>query len=520
MTDSEHTTDEIPDHVLEEQAWSEGLAPKRPTGPSAPPHDTDAEVYALGAMLLSRIATEKAIERGLDGRHFYTPAHQQIYDAICTVVAEGAQPEPAVVAGALGWPAQRTGYLFELVGQAPATSNVLVYVGRIISAHTARQIQGAALEVAHAAGGGQLDEALRLVTKLTDELPTDETEGGWAPLDLTDALTGESTGPVPTLLEVEGGPPLFYVGRTNLIFGESGAGKTWVALAAVAETIRRRASVAYIDLEDTPEGLVGRLRAMGLPPELIAKHLLYLQPELAWGPTAQAALASLIDRHGVELVVLDSTGEAMAADGVKGNDDDDVARWFTACPKYLARRGPAVIIIDHIPKDDQNAPLSPIGSQRKKAAIDGAAYRIDAPKAPSKGHDGLLVATVSKDRHGTRHKGQKAAQVAITHDPDIEGVLVAVSAPSPAPKDAEGHFRPTIVMEAVSRLVEDTPGLSGRQIESRVSGKAKVIREATRMLTTEGYIGQDPDARSFAYVSVRPFRADADEAPEPTEEAS
>jgi archaellum biogenesis ATPase FlaH len=78
---------------------------------------------------------------------------------------------------------------------------------------------------------------------------------------------------------------LVYSGRLNALNGEPGGGKTWVALHTCAEAMREGHQVIYIDLEDTPEGLVGRLRAMGLPPELIAKHLLYLQPELAWGPT-------------------------------------------------------------------------------------------------------------------------------------------------------------------------------------------------------------------------------------------
>ncbi len=69
-------------------------------------------------------------------------------------------------------------------------------------------------------------------------------------------------------------------------------------------------------------------------------------------------------------------------------------------------------------------------------------------------------------------------------------------------------------MQRVSELLEVTPGLSGKQIEQQVPGRASVIREATRLLIMERFIEQDPQGRGFAYRSVTPFRADADPAGE------
>ncbi|RTL09532.1 MAG: hypothetical protein EKK62_01630 [Acidimicrobiia bacterium] len=503
------TDDDVPDHVLEQQAAEHaGHAPTAHRS-GAPIHDTDAEEAALGIMLVSAKATETAIDSGLEPEHFYVPAHREIYTAVCHVVAAGHKPDATLVGMELGWPRERLGRLLDLMGSAPHTSGIGRYVGRIRQLATARALQARALEVSTAAAHGQLDEALRLVTKLTDAIPADETHGGWHPHDLTEVLAGASTGPVPTVLAVQGAAALFYTGRTNLIFGESGAGKTWVALLAVREALAEGHGVIYIDLEDTPEGLVSRLRLLGCTDDQLARHLVYIQPEVPWGATAQAALARLIDDRDVALVVLDSTGEAMATDGVKGNDDDDVARWFSACPKYLARRGPAVVIIDHIPKNDQDAPLSPIGSQRKKAAIDGAAYRIDAPKPPSKDREGLLVATTSKDRHGTRSKGQKAAEVALVPSPH-GGMAAGVTAPQTAPLVAGEKFRPTVLMERVSETVQAHPGMSQERIVSMTTGKAKHLREALGCLIAEGYVEMDPTPGKFAYRSVKPFRADAE----------
>lgn len=498
-----------PDHELDRQAAAEGLgqrAPK-PTANGAPAHDTDAEEAALGSMLDSATAAATIIDTGLQPGDFYSKRNGDVYAAVIKVMADGHKPDAFTVAAQLdsSWaPADVFGYT---TGHH-LHYNAKAYATRILTCSRARRLQGHALEIATAAQVGQLDEALRRLAKLTDDIPDDGTHG-WTPTNLADVLAGDTSAPVPTVLPVGDGPGLFYEGRTNMIFGEGGSGKTWIAVQAVAETILCGRTAIYIDLEDTPRGLVSRLLLVGLTHQQIADGLIYLNPEIGWSPTASASIVKLIDTRDVALVVYDSAGEAMAADGVKGNDDDDVARWFSVGPKYLARRGPTVLVIDHIPKDNTHAPLDPIGSQRKKAAIDGACYRIDCPKPPSIDHDGLLVAVVSKDRHGHHQRGHKAAQVAVTH-PHPGTVELTVTAPEKAPTDAAGNFRPTVLMERVSRTVEDTPGLSQEQIVTRTTGKAKTLREAIGNLIREGFVEMDPTPGRFAYRSVKPFRAASD----------
>jgi hypothetical protein len=195
----------------------------------------------------------------------------------------------------------------------------------------------------------------------------------------------------------------------------------------------------------------------------------------------------------------------MAASGVKGNDDDDVARWFVTFPKFLARRGPAVIIVDHVPKDPNAPSRFMIGSQRKTAAIDGASYRIEAVKVPSRDTDGLLKVIVAKDRHGTRAMGGTAAMVTVAHQLDGSLSLTLTAAPQ-TPHNPDGTFRPTVYMERVSRYLEEHPGLSQRAIESQVEGTAKHVRKAVTVLRQEGWIEQDPAARSFSYIVRKPYR--------------
>jgi len=506
------TTEPEPDWLIDQQAQEHTGAPATTKTPTAPPNDSSAEEAVLGAMLLNSRAVDAVLATNLQASDFYNPTRRAVYQAITATIAAGDNVDPVAVHPRITGTTIDPGTLLDYQAACPATSNAATYARRIITCANTRRIGGLALEVAHAASAGHLDEALRRLGHLTDAIPTDDAEHGWAPHNLTELLAGDVVTPPPTVLPIGDGPGLFYEGRTNMIFGEGGSGKSWVALQTVAEAILMGRDAIYIDLEDTAAGIVSRLLLLGLTPDQIDRHLLYVQPELAWGPTAQAAMVKLTETRDIALVVFDSTGEAMAADGVKGNDDDDVARWFTLGPKFIARRGPTVLVIDHIPKDNQHAPLDPIGSQRKKAAIDGACYRIDSPKAPTVDTDGVLYAVCSKDRHGHHQRGRKVAQIAVTH-PEPGMVALTITVPVGTATTDGGEFHPTIYMERVSKLLETGQSLSGKSIETTVRGNVGRIREALRLLIVEGYVDQDPAARGFAFRSRKPYRQDAETAP-------
>lgn len=333
--------------------------------------------------------------------------------------------------------------------------------------------------------------------------------GDWSPVDLTDAKRGVAP-PAPSLLHPEGGTPLFYDGCVNSLFGESGTGKTWVALALAAEVLRSGLRVLYIDLEDTAYGAVSRLRALGLTDDQI-DLLDYVAPQTPWSSAAREVVAALVTEGGHGVVVIDSTGEAMAMAGVKGNNDDEVASWFRHFPRLLADLGPAVLVIDHIPKSTDAPSNFAIGSQRKLAAVNGAAYRVDAVRVPSRTEDGLLRLTCAKDRHGAHQKGSVAAMVGLAHQ-ELDGSLaLTVTPPDEMPRNSDGTARPTIYMEKVSRAVENTPKMSRREVVSVVGGKDKYVSEALGILVAEGYIDAEPRAGrggGFVYTSVEPYRDD------------
>lgn len=340
-----------------------------------------------------------------------------------------------------------------------------------------------------------------------------EGDDDWAAVDLTDILSGDHEAPRPTILHVDGALlPLFYTCRVNVVFGESGGGKSWVTLAAAVEVVQSGRDVLLIDLEDSAYGVVPRLLALGLTAAEIAAHVHYVAPSTAWDARAQVTVGGLLDAHDVALAVIDSTGEAMAAAGIKGNDDDDVARWMRVFPRWIAThaRGPAVLAVDHTPKADDAPKLYAIGSQRKRAAVDGASYRLDTITAPDRQTDGLMRLTTAKDRNGHRAQGTVAAMVSVTHSGD-GGVVIAFTKPDAAPIAADGDMRPTVLMERVSRWIETHPGATGAEVRASVKGKTAYVVRALDLLVAEGWAKVEPGPRNASHHhTVRQYREDAE----------
>jgi hypothetical protein len=314
------------------------------------------------------------------------------------------------------------------------------------------------------------------------ETPDSETTHGWEPIDLAAVLTDGYQPPKPELLTRNDGRGLLYMGRINGLFGESGGGKSFISQKAVADCIQHHANVIVIDLEDHVGSYIARLIAMGCTRQQIQGHLTYISPELALGTHAIAQLVDLCQQLQPTLIVIDSTGEALSIQGVKPNEDDEVARWYRMLPRALANLGPAVLTLDHVPKSDDAPKNYAIGSQRKRAAIDGALYRVEVGVAPVKGKTGRLRLVCAKDRAGNWQHGTTVAEVTIADT--ATGTQVELSEPS-------DPNRPTTLMSRVANFLAETcPGAEStrRQIGQNVSGKRDYVTKAIDVLISEGYV--------------------------------
>ncbi|YAL82846.1 AAA family ATPase [Dermacoccaceae bacterium W4C1] len=358
----------------------------------------------------------------------------------------------------------------------------------------------------HIAAGGSVDTLVDL-----EDAPEVEVAPGssWGAVDLSDIVAGLQAGTLarhtPRIGLRDDGIGLFYAGKVNGVAGASGAGKSWTGLAVTAQLIAAE-HVVYVDLEDDEAGIVGRLLDLHAAPEDILGRFHYVRPDEAFGGLSAGQLDALLTTYTPALVVIDSTGEALAINGAKPNDDDDVARWFRLLPARIARFGPAVVVLDHMTKADDGG-LWPIGSQRKRAAISGAQYVQTTVKPFAKGAEGMAKLVCAKDRHGTHTAGERVADLVM--GPDSAGGLHAVlRAPVEASAGAGKDWRPTGLMEHVSKALEAAgEPMSRRGIEESVRGKKEHVKIATEHLVEAGYVSVEVGPRSARlHTSVKPYR--------------
>ena len=346
----------------------------------------------------------------------------------------------------------------------------------------------------------------------------DDEVGDWDRRDLVELakrmIEGDYEPERPVFLEVTDGMPLFYRGRIHSIFGPPGGGKTWVGLYALAERLQAGERCAMFDWEDAEQGTTQRLLQLGCTLDDLGRFdyrnptssLLYGWKQIETDPTPWT------------MIVIDSAGEALAAQGVELNDDKGTAQWFQLAKK-LARRPekPSIVMLDHVPKNGGDEPAKmAIGSQRKLAAITGASYRCDTLVEPARGKDGKLKLVTAKDRLGNRPKGSTACEVHL-HDDGPLLVLTFTRSEAQAAHERGEKFRPTHLMERVSRWLEINPGATRRAIEKDVTGRGEAVRQAIDVLIEEGWVAVEIVGQSHKHRVVRDYRETSDLVTQPVD---
>ncbi len=336
--------------------------------------------------------------------------------------------------------------------------------------------------------------------------PSDE---GWpiaSSEDIDAILSGEWVPPTPSLLRRSDGAGLLYPGKVHSLAGEPGGGKTWVALMAAAQVLADGGSVLWLDWEDRLDTAVRRLMQLGVKPDALrGGRFAYVEPTFAVvGGGLPRNVADVSD--GCALVVLDSMGEALAHSMLDQNSDGEVATWMARTARRLADGGAAVLILDHVVKDSEARGRWAIGSQRKLAAIDGAAYGLVTSQAFTRDAPGRAAVKCSKDRGGNYQAGATVAEIVMAPD-GAGGVRVVVRPPD---VDMSGTPLLTELMERVSRYLEQVGemGASGRMIEGGVRGRGESVRTALRQLVDLGFAERVGEGRAASYVSLADYRDD------------
>lgn len=193
---------------------------------------------------------------------------------------------------------------------------------------------------------------------------------------------------------------LLYSAAVSGLVAPPEAGKTLIAIAMACDELAGGGRVLHIDADHNGAAatLSHYLAAVNVEHDTLtdrdrfryvdvrsADHLRRVVAEAAeWEPT---------------LVVVDSVGEIVPLFGGDSNSNDDYRRIHRETLLPLARLGAAVLVLDHVTKEEGRGGYA-IGAGAKKAAMDGAYYGVASVEPFVPGVGGAAALTVLKDRHG------------------------------------------------------------------------------------------------------------------------
>lgn len=210
---------------------------------------------------------------------------------------------------------------------------------------------------------------------------------------------------------------------------------------------------------------------------------------------------------GVDLVVLDSTRTLLSALALDENSSDDFAKFSIAIIEPLFRAGIASVQLDNTGHGDSSRAR---GSSTKGDLAD-VLYSLKPTQAFDANRRGRLRLARERSRYG---------DVAPAFSMDLGAGHFGTFTPDEASaSESAGHtFRPTHLMEKVSRALEDAAeGLSVRSLTAAIGSGKNRNAEAARSLAidtlvTEGYVTVEPGPRNAEiHQSLRPFRENTDD---------
>lgn len=303
---------------------------------------------------------------------------------------------------------------------------------------------------------------------------------------------------IPERRFVPGCKPWLIATKRYLVPAPAGTGKSLAAQVIAVEIVDNGGAVAILDVENGAEEYAARLESIigdrnELAQACSQRLRYYAWPALSTDWSADEWAAALA---GVDLVVFDSSRLVLSAAGLAEDSNDDYAKFVNALLIPLARAGIATLVLDNTGH-----------GERDRAR--GASTKHDLNEV-------VYVAKVGKpfdhDQTGELHLHRKRTRFS-----DLPEQLTMTlgggvyRAPVVAEKDDASTFRPTGIMEKTSKLIEEKPGLSRKDVLSLVGGKHDYSSAALSLLVAEGYVRAEQDGREKRHYSTGPYR-EADDA--------
>lgn len=285
---------------------------------------------------------------------------------------------------------------------------------------------------------------------------------------------------MPTVMRREDGVALFYPSKVSVVFGDPESGKSWLAYAAVVETVNGGGSAAIIDTDHNGAAeIVNRLITLGVDQRRLIDPDLFKLAEPEDGQHLLAVVDEL-RQWRPDVVVVDSIGEVLPLLGCNSNSPDEYSAAHRAVLSALAQSGAAVIAIDHMPKGREARAHGQTGTLAKRRAVNGVLLQVTVAEAFAPGRGGAASLTIYKDRPGGLRahcpvdgKTQPAGRFVMTPQPD-GGVTWRVTVPT---LTEPGPDRGTDALDVAELDVMDPPPESQRDVMNRMGwGSHRAMR--------------------------------------------
>jgi hypothetical protein len=311
---------------------------------------------------------------------------------------------------------------------------------------------------------------------------------------------------------IPGADPLPKRKRAHIAAAAKSGKSLGMGVVTAVDIIEAGGTVAILDRENGADEYARRLEAVldarqatGTLRERIRVELRYYawpSMSLSWrdDPAYPAEFA------GADVVIFDSSRSHTAPLGLTEDASDDWASFTTSLVDPLMLAGITTITLDNMGHEDKARPR---GTSAKEDLCD-IAYTMKVVSPFSSTLAGRLELRCSRSRIGEITVGD-------TWRMDLGGGSYGAWQRVERPTDdARAAFRPTNIMEKVSRAVEQDGGLSKRAIRTVVAGKNDWIDLALELLVSEGFIDAREDGQAHRHYSIRPYREDAESPTVPT----
>ena len=324
-----------------------------------------------------------------------------------------------------------------------------------------------------------------------------------APMD-PEAVAGEPLPAIP-------GFPFLHAGVGALISGPTGGGRSSLVQACAYDAALAGVRVAYLGSEVTQGEFNARAADLAarrgdpvtddLRGDLASVRYLNLPSVLAPAWSAPDAwVEAVAARFDVVLIdPLSAVASTLDLDFDKSNAE--FVRFYDRLVQPLAAADVAVVLLENIGHAVEARGRAKGASAKQDRADLTFSCKLRAQPVG-------LVITAGKVR-SVRAPWQRGDSWTFHRDTQ----RIERTEADPAGLGEAVRFRPTVLMERVSRALEATPGLTRRALRDTVKGKNETVLVALDVLIAEGYIEQQQEGQHPTHRSKRSYCANDDAGP-------